>query len=97
MTASGTVGAEFTVRGLVQGVGFRAFVRTHALALGLQGSAINLDNGCVRVLAFGAPDALHALHAELQRGPRFARVDEVTRRELMTRPALYHAATFSIG
>ena len=37
------------VRGRVQGVGFRWWVRARALELGLVGSATNLDDGRVQV------------------------------------------------
>ncbi len=95
--ATSSNGAEFTVRGRVQGVGYRAFVRTHALALGLQGTAVNLDNGDVRVVAFGSAIALDRLHGELLRGPLLAHVEHVIRRELSARPALYQSTVFSIG
>ena len=37
----------------MQGVGFRWWVRSRALALGLAGSATNLDDGRVEVVAEG--------------------------------------------
>ncbi|GAA1761623.1 MULTISPECIES: acylphosphatase [Streptomonospora] len=41
------------VRGRVQGVGFRWWVRARALELGLTGAATNLDDGRVEVVAEG--------------------------------------------
>ncbi|TDD73425.1 acylphosphatase [Actinomadura darangshiensis] len=41
------------VRGRVQGVGFRWWVRSRALELGLAGSAANLADGRVEVVAEG--------------------------------------------
>ncbi|WP_067793702.1 acylphosphatase [Actinomadura formosensis] len=41
------------VRGRVQGVGFRWWVRSRALELGLAGSASNLSDGRVEVVAEG--------------------------------------------
>lgn len=41
------------VRGHVQGVGFRWWVRARALELGLTGSATNLSDGRVEVVAEG--------------------------------------------
>ncbi|WP_433468008.1 acylphosphatase [Spirillospora sp. CA-142024] len=41
------------VRGRVQGVGFRWWVRARALELGLAGSATNLSDGRVEVVAEG--------------------------------------------
>ena len=42
------------VRGHVQGVGFRWWVRARALELGLAGSATNLRDGRVEVIAEGS-------------------------------------------
>ncbi len=56
------------VRGAVQGVGFRWWVRSRALELGLVGYARNTDDGRVEVVAEGSRDACEALLAAL-RGP----------------------------
>ena len=71
--------ARFLVAGRVQGVGFRAWTRRRALALGLRGQAINLPDGRVEVLACGAPAALDALQDALRAGPPLARVDQLLR------------------
>ncbi|MBI2760099.1 MAG: acylphosphatase [Chloroflexi bacterium] len=63
------------VRGLVQGVGFRAFVRHHGSALGLYGYARNLPDGSVEIDSEGRRIALEELLRQVQTGPRFARVD----------------------
>lgn len=58
------------VRGRVQGVGFRWWVRTRALELGLIGWAANLDDGRVEVVAEGPESACrHLLMALQRRGP----------------------------
>jgi acylphosphatase len=57
-----------TVRGRVQGVGFRAWTRRRALDLGLVGSATNLADGAVEIVAEGERPALDGLVAAL-RGP----------------------------
>jgi acylphosphatase len=49
------------VHGRVQGVGFRWWVRSTALELGLAGSAANLDDGRVEVVAEGPREACQAL------------------------------------
>lgn len=80
--AVSTVVAEaerFLVRGRVQGVGFRAFVRRSAETLGLSGHARNLPDGRVEVLAVGAPASREQLAAALARGPLLARVDAIER------------------
>jgi acylphosphatase len=57
------------VSGHVQGVGYRWFVRELALAAGLSGSATNLPDGRVEVVAEGPDDDVAALLAALD-GPR---------------------------
>lgn len=49
------------VSGRVQGVGFRWWTRARALELGLTGSASNLEDGRVEVVAEGPVPALGAL------------------------------------
>lgn len=56
------------VHGRVQGVGFRWWVRSRALELGLVGSAANLEDGRVEVVAEGPRSACEALLAALN-GP----------------------------
>lgn len=62
------------VRGRVQGVGFRWFVRAEAHALGLRGWVKNRADGGVEVAADGPEDALSALRARLRQGPPHAQV-----------------------
>lgn len=71
--------ARFIVSGKVQGVFFRASTREQARKLGLSGHAINLDDGCVEVVAQGDAEAIEALAAWLRQGPPSARVDAVER------------------
>jgi acylphosphatase len=56
------------VKGRVQGVGFRWWTRARALELGLVGSATNLADGRVEVVAEGPQEAVEQLLA-LLRGP----------------------------
>jgi acylphosphatase len=65
------------VRGRVQGVGFRWFVRERARALGLTGWVRNRQDGTVEVLAVGDNVALQQLRALLRSGPAGARVSDV--------------------
>jgi acylphosphatase len=53
------------VSGHVQGVGYRWFVRSLASAAGLTGSARNLPDGRVEVIAEGPEEALRDLLAAL--------------------------------
>jgi acylphosphatase len=57
------------VKGRVQGVGFRWWTRARALELGLVGSATNLDDGRVEVVAEGPATACRRLLALLAGGP----------------------------
>ena len=67
------------VRGRVQGVGFRYFVRTAAQRHGLCGYAHNLADGRVEFLLQGEADALEQVIELIRTGPSHARVDEVRR------------------
>jgi acylphosphatase len=78
---------RFIVAGRVQGVCFRAGTRDQALALGIDGHAINLPDGRVEVLAAGDPEALDALERWLWQGPPAARVDAVERTALPAQAA----------
>ena len=67
-----------TVRGRVQGVGFRYFVRTAAHRHGLCGYAHNLPDGRVEFLLQGKADAIEQVMELIRTGPSPARVDEVS-------------------
>ncbi len=68
------------IAGRVQGVGFRWWVRSRALELGLSGAAENLEDGRVRVVAEGTREQCAALLV-LLRGPGTpGRVRRVTHR-----------------
>lgn len=68
---------EATVRGRVQGVGFRYFVVRRARELGLAGWVANERDGSVRCLAEGPPADLDSFEASLQIGPMGAIVESV--------------------
>jgi acylphosphatase len=68
---------RFMVSGMVQGVWFRESARREATRLGLNGSASNLPDGRVEVIAVGSGKNIDQLSAWLQHGPAMARVDEV--------------------
>jgi acylphosphatase len=65
------------VRGRVQGVGFRWFVRERGRALGLSGWVRNLADGSVEVAASGEGRALERLRMSLGQGPPGAVVSTV--------------------
>jgi acylphosphatase len=66
-----------TVRGRVQGVGYRAFVDHEARGRGLEGWVRNLRDGSVEAVFAGAEDVVAAMLAACRRGPSLARVDDV--------------------
>jgi acylphosphatase len=79
-TGSATVPAAratVLVRGRVQGVGYRAFVRRHALDLGLAGQVENLADGRVEVVVEGPRADLDHLLVHLRRGPVHAQVADL--------------------
>lgn len=71
--------ARFIVSGKVQGVWFRASARDQALVLGLRGSARNLADGSVDILAVGDAAAIDRLATWLRQGPPLALVNELER------------------
>jgi acylphosphatase len=68
------------VRGRVQGVGFRWWVRSNALELGLIGTAENLVDGRVKVVAEGDRDQLTELLGRLESPGTPGHVAQVTHR-----------------
>jgi|SRR6266568_2213151 len=74
-TANATLRA--TVRGFVQGVGFRIFVRSAAWHFNLQGYVRNMPDGTLQVVAAGPRPALEKLLAEIWRGPAGAHITAV--------------------
>jgi acylphosphatase len=68
------------LRGNVQGVGMRWWLRARALELGLSGWARNTDDGRVEVVAEGDRAALQRLLEALSRGGSPGRIDGVTER-----------------
>ena len=73
---------RYLVSGRVQGVGFRWWVRSKAMDLGLGGWVKNLPDGRVEVVAGGEDRALTVLEDGLQHGPRFASVENVEKIEI---------------
>jgi acylphosphatase len=71
---------EAMVTGLVQGVGFRWFVRTQALRLGVAGWVANRADGSVALVAEGDRRALERLVEAVSVGPPGAAVRDVTLR-----------------
>jgi len=71
------VRARLRVYGVVQGVGYRYFVRRAATALNLAGFVRNRSDGSVEVVAEGEKAAVNALMEQLRVGPTYASVERV--------------------
>ncbi len=94
MTGQDRIRRRAVVRGVVQGVGFRATTREQARALGVSGVARNLLDGTVEVEAEGAGPDVEALLAWLHTGPPWSRVEGVEVSEL---PVTGDDAPFGTG
>ncbi len=69
------------IRGRVQGVGFRWWVKQRAESLGLTGWVMNADDErAVELVAEGAAAALDELERLVNQGPQGARVETVEAR-----------------
>ena len=66
------------ITGRVQGVGYRLWATRTATGLGLRGWVRNRFDGTVEALVTGAPEQVSAMIEACWRGPRAARVSEVT-------------------
>ena len=69
---------QVRISGRVQGVGFRDWTLRKAADLDLSGWVRNLATGEVEALFCGSPVAIDAMLVACRRGPRSARVDDVT-------------------
>ena len=68
---------KVTIRGRVQGVGYRYWLEQQARARGLEGWVRNRRDGSVEALFAGPPDVVSGMIASCRRGPSAARVDAV--------------------
>ena len=69
--------ARFIIHGRVQGVFFRDTARQVARRLDIKGSAINLLDGTVEIVAEGTPEAVKKFQSWLMIGPDMATVTKV--------------------
>jgi acylphosphatase len=75
---AGVVRLEVTVRGRVQGVGFRYFVLREARRLGLTGWVANEFDGSVTTVVEGPESAIDLVEAAIRAGPIGAVVEHVS-------------------
>lgn len=66
------------VRGVVQGVGFREYVRRNAIDRGINGSATNLPDGRVQVIFGGQRNKVNELQQLVANGPPAASVSAIS-------------------
>ena len=69
--------AHIFVSGIVQGVYFRDFTRSHATALSLTGWVRNLPDGRVEAVAEGEHEDIHHLIKRMKSGSPGSRVENV--------------------
>jgi acylphosphatase len=70
------IGAHITIKGIVQGVGFRWFLRNKAQLLGIKGWVRNLPDGDVEVMAEGDRGSVMEFIDWCKIGPPSARVED---------------------
>jgi acylphosphatase len=70
-----------TVRGLVQGVGYRAFVERRAHEHEVEGWVRNRRDGSVEAAFAGPDEEVEAMVEACRRGPRHGRVDALETEE----------------
>jgi acylphosphatase len=68
---------HLTIRGRVQGVGYRYWLEQQARVRGLEGWVRNRRDGKVEALFAGPPDVVSGMIVLCRRGPSSARVDAV--------------------
>ena len=68
---------RITIRGRVQGVGYRAWVEHQAMLRGLEGWVRNRRDGDVEAVFAGSVDAVSDMVASCRRGPQSARVEAI--------------------
>jgi len=71
------VNRSFVISGRVQGVFFRENTKKESVKLGLQGSAMNLSDGTVKVCLRGEINQIDLLERWLHVGPELAKVESV--------------------
>ena len=85
--------SHLVIRGLVQGVSYRASARAEALRLQLTGWVRNLPNGDVEALAEGESTRVEQFVAWCRKGPEEAQVESVKHE---SQPATGEFTTFMV-
>jgi acylphosphatase len=85
------------ISGLVQGVGYRQWLRGRALAAGVTGWVRNRADGTVEAMLCGPTESVEGLVANAMKGPPGARVDGIRRRQVDTSLLDYTGKAFFIA
>lgn len=72
-----TLQARLTIKGRVQGVGYRDWAIATGQRLGIAGWVRNRSDGAVEALVVGEEAAVGAMIDACRRGPPLAQVDEI--------------------
>ena len=93
MSEEGEAKVRVTIKGRVQGVGFRYWTCGEARRLGLRGWVRNRPDGAVEALFVGPGARVEDMLAACWRGPNFARITAVDVQDAPdeTAPAEFHA------
>ena len=70
---------EITIKGKVQGVGFRQFVKDKARDFEIMGWVKNMPDGSVLIKAAGDEKDMEPFIDHLKRGPSMSRVDNLSK------------------
>lgn len=84
---SGSRTVAITIRGRVQGVGFRAWVHHQAELQGLKGWVRNRRDGTVEAVLSGRTELVEAVLKACRSGPRGSRVEAVDVADASEEPA----------
>ncbi len=82
---------KIVVAGHVQGVFFRKFTKRKADELGVFGTVLNRNDGCVEITAQAETDTLEAFIEWCRKGPITARVDAVEILQLANTETTYRS------
>jgi acylphosphatase len=73
--------AKIIVKGTVQSIFFRNFVKEKADGLAIKGLARSLENGDVEIIAEGEKENIEKFIVEVKQGPKYSQIRSVTAEE----------------
>lgn len=72
---------RLTIRGSLQSLFFKQFIKTNADEHGVKGFLRNKEDGSVEIFLEGEKDQVDSMVAVCKRGPKHAQIREVTEKE----------------